>query len=336
LKNLSHEHHFMEDLTLHTVHGREEQILALFRHQAKSNEIYKNYLSNLSIKINAVNRITEIPFLPISFFKSSDLKTGDFVADVYFESSGTTGAQTSRHGIRDIKFYLENATNNFKEFYGDPSAYCFLALLPSYLERSNSSLVAMADHLMKLSGHPENGFFMQDAAAVRERLVKLEEAGQKTILLGVSFALLDFAEKFACELRHTIVMETGGMKGRRKEITRDEMHAFLIKRLGLSSVHAEYGMTELQSQAYSSGDGFFRPSSTMEVLLRSADDPFELWTSSEHPMRTGVINIIDLANKDTMAFIATDDLGRFRSDGSFEILGRIDHADIRGCSQLAG
>ena len=160
-------------------------------------------------------------------------------------------------------------------------------------------------------------------------------SGQKTILLGVSFALLDFAEKFSFELKNTIVMETGGMKGRKKEITRDEMHAFLMKRFGVSSIHAEYGMTELQSQAYSCGFGFFKPSHTMKVFLRSIDDPFEIWTSSEHPFRTGVINIIDLANRDTISFIATDDLGRFRPDGSFEILGRIDHADIRGCSQLA-
>jgi hypothetical protein len=336
LKNLSDHHHFMEDLTHPNVGVADELIMELYRYQAEHNKIYRNYLRHFTLNGDSLQKITDIPFLPISFFKNHELKTGDFLPDVYFESSGTTGSQTSRHGIRSMKSYLDNARRNFEEFYGDPSSYCFLALLPSYIERGNSSLVAMADHFMKLGGHAENGFFLHDFDALRERLIKVEKSGDKTILLGVSFALLDFAEKFSFELRHTIVMETGGMKGRKKEITRDEMYSFLMDRFGVPSIHAEYGMTELQSQAYSSGDGFFRPSQTMRILLRSADDPFDIWTSSEYPMRTGVINIIDLANRDTIAFIATDDLGRFRPDGSFEILGRIDHADIRGCSQLAG
>lgn len=326
----------MEDLTPNGKEVGDDVILKLFRHQSGDNVVYRKYLSNLCIKPETVQKITEIPFLPISFFKSSELKTGDFIPDVYFESSGTTGALTSRHGIKSLRSYLENARNNFREFYGDPSTFCFLALLPSYIERGNSSLVAMADHFMKLSGHPDNGFFLNDFDDLNNRLIKVENSGQKTILLGVSFALLDFAEKFSFQLKNTIVMETGGMKGRKKEITRNEMHSFLINRFGVSSIHAEYGMTELQSQSYSFGDGLFKPSSTMKVLLRSADDPFEIWTSSEYPMRTGVINIVDLANIDTMSFIATDDLGRFRQEGSFEILGRIDHADIRGCSQLVG
>jgi hypothetical protein len=326
----------MEDLTHSNVGVEDESIIELFRYQSEHNKIYNHYLRHFSLNAGSLHKITEIPFLPISGFKSYQLMTGDFLPEVYFESSGTTGSQTSRHGIRSMKSYLDNARRNFEEFYGDPSSYCFLALLPSYIERGNSSLVAMADHFMKLSGHAENGFFLYDFDALREQLKKVEKSCHKTILLGVSFALLDFAEKFSFDLRNTIVMETGGMKGRKKEITRDEMHAFLMKRFGVPSIHAEYGMTELQSQAYSSGNGFFKPSRTMKILLRSADDPFEIWTASEHPMRTGVINIIDLANRDTMAFIATDDVGRFRPDGTFEILGRMDHSDIRGCSQLAG
>jgi phenylacetate-coenzyme A ligase PaaK-like adenylate-forming protein len=324
----------MEDLTLINSSFREQKALELFREQANHNEVYRNFLFQLSIDPHTIGNVSEIPFLPISFFKTHRLQTGNFEPQFCFESSGTTGVQTSRHCIKSLNGYLENSRKNFTYFFGDPADFCFLALLPSYLERGNSSLVAMADHFMKVSDHPDNGFFLHDLEGLKERLIRLEKSGQKTILLGVTFALLDFAERYSLELKHTVVMETGGMKGRKQEITREELHGFLMNRLGVTAIHAEYGMTELQSQAYSFGQGFFRSSDTMIVLMRSPDDPFEIWTSTEYPFRTGVINIVDLANSDTMAFIATDDIGRFIPDGSFEILGRVDHADIRGCSLL--
>ena len=334
MNNLFGKAHFMEDLTLASLVGRKQGALDLFRFQAEHNGLYRDYLRQLSVSPDKVEKISSIPFLPISFFKSHHLATGSFEPETCFESSGTTGTVSSRHCIKSLRHYLDNAAANFHQFYGDPADYCFLALLPSYLERGNSSLVAMADHFIKLGNHEEAGFFLHDLGALQDRLYQLEEKGQKTILLGVTYALLDFAEQFPMQLKHTIVMETGGMKGRKKEITREALHAELENGLGVETIHAEYGMTELQSQAYSSGKGFFKPSDTMIVLLRSTDDPFEVWESNEYPMRTGVINIIDLANRDTMAFIATDDLGRFHEDGHFEILGRVDHADIRGCSLL--
>lgn len=324
----------MEDLTLASSEEKKQRALDLFRFQAEHNVLYRDYLQQLSVSAEKVERISSIPFLPISFFKTHPLATGNFEPEICFESSGTTGSVNSRHGIKDLRHYLNNAVANFYQFYGDPADYCFLALLPSYLERGNSSLVAMADHFIQLGDHEEAGFFLHDLSALRDRLYHLEKRGQKTILLGVTYALLDFAEQFPMQLKNTIVMETGGMKGRKKEITRESLHAVLTGGLGVETIHAEYGMTELQSQAYSYEKGYFKPSDTMIVLLRSTDDPFEVWESNECPMRTGVINIIDLANKDSMAFIATDDLGRFHEDGHFEILGRVDHADIRGCSLL--
>jgi hypothetical protein len=282
-----------------------------------------------------VNDILKIPFLPISFFKTHLLQTGSFIPEVVFESSGTTGSINSRHGIHSMQYYLDNTLINFKEVYGDPREYCFLALLPSYLEKGNSSLVAMAKYLMQESGHPENGFYLNNLDQLVSQLLKLDSQSQPVILLGVTYALMDLAERYNLALKHVIVMETGGMKGRKKEITRAELHGLLRERLGVQDIHAEYGMTELQSQAYAVKDGIFRASSTMQVLLRSPDDPFEMWPASQYPGRTGIINIIDLANIHTQAFIATDDLGRFSHDGGFEVLGRVDNCDVRGCSLLA-
>ena len=335
MKNLFGQAHFTEHLTLGVNEDFSGLAMAIFRRQAIQNPVYAAYLGHLKVDEAKVKAIREIPFLPISFFKSHVLKSGEFAETFIFESSGTTGSINSRHYIKDISTYLTNAENNFREVYGDPSGYCFLALLPSYLERGNSSLVAMADHFIKLSQHPLGGFFLYDKAALHSVLSQLESQCQTVVLLGVTYALIDFAEEYPMKLRHTIVMETGGMKGRKKELTRAELHAFLKTNLGVESIHAEYGMTELQSQAYSIGEGIFRPSSTMRVLLRSPDDPFEVWESHENHGKTGAINIIDLANEDSISFIATDDLGRFTSNGSFEILGRIDNADIRGCSLLS-
>lgn len=311
----------------------EQRALELFQRQVQENPLYRTYVSSLGVETIAVENILQIPFLPISFFKTAMIRTGNFEPEICFESSGTTGTEVSRHCIRSLDSYLNNAVSNFKEFYGEPSQYCFLALLPSYLERNNSSLVVMADRLIKESAHPLSGFYLHNLDELTNTIKRVESNDQKTILLGVTFALLDLSEQFQFPLQHTLVMETGGMKGRRAEMTRTELHTKLKSAWGLSSIHAEYGMTELQSQSYSKGDGRFYSSSTMKVVLRSLDDPFELWDEQE-PNRHGAINVIDLANVDTIAFIATDDVGVFHSDGSFEVSGRIDNSDIRGCSQL--
>ncbi len=335
MKNLFGQAHFTEHLTLGVNEDFSALAMAIFRRQAIQNPVYAAYLGHLKVDEAKVKTMREIPFLPISFFKSHVLKSGEFAESFIFESSGTTGSVNSRHYIKHISSYLANAENNFREAYGDPSAYCFLALLPSYLERGNSSLVAMADHLINLSQHPLGGFFLYDFEKLHAMLSQLESQEQAVVLLGVTYALLDFAEAYPMKLQHTIVVETGGMKGRKKELTRAELHAFLKTNLGVETIHAEYGMTELQSQAYSKGEGIFRPSSTMKVLLRSTDDPFDVWESHENQGKTGAINVIDLANEDSLSFIATDDLGRFTGDGGFEILGRIDNADMRGCSLLS-
>jgi hypothetical protein len=335
LNNLFAAHHFNEPLTLHGQEQFRNAAIALFRRQGVDNPIYRKFLSHLGIDVHEVGDILKIPFLPISFFKTHLLQTGSFIPEVVFESSGTTGTINSRHGIHSMQYYLDNTLVNFKEVYGDPREYCFLALLPSYLEKGNSSLVAMAKYLMQESGHPENGFYLNNLDQLVSQLLKLDSQSQPVILLGVTYALMDLAERYNLALKHVIVMETGGMKGRKKEITRAELHGLLRERLGVQDIHAEYGMTELQSQAYAVRDGIFRASSTMQVLLRSPDDPFEMWSAGQYPGRTGIINIIDLANIHTQAFIATDDLGRFSQDGGFEVLGRVDNCDIRGCSLLA-
>ena len=245
-----------------------DKALALFRVQSSQNQLYKQYLECLSVDSQSISSLNQLPFLPISFFKSHFIQTGHFQPEVFFESSGTTGTINSKHGVFSLNDYLQNTEQNFREFYGDPSNYCILAVLPSYLEKGNSSLVAMADHLIKLSNHPLSGFFLHDIDQLQTVLMELETKGQPTLLLGVTYALLDFAEKCKMQLKHTIVMETGGMKGRRAEITRGELHTYLCEYLGVDKIHAEYGMTELQSQAYSNGGGWFKTSSTMKVLLR--------------------------------------------------------------------
>jgi len=335
LKNLHVEGHFKEDLTVIDKTRFINESLALFRHQAKHNLLYADYIKNLSIDVENVNSFHQIPFLPIGFFKSHQIKTGQFEEQFIFESSGTTSSINSKHYIKSIADYLQNAEDNFNEFYGDIKNYCVLALLPSYLERSNSSLVCMAEDFIKKSGHPKSGFFLQNHEKLHETLIQLESIGQPTLLIGVTFALIDFAEKFQMKLNHTVLLETGGMKGRRKEMTRLELHQILTERLGVQQVHAEYGMTELLSQAYSSGDGVFKTPKTMKVFLRALDDPFDIWAEEDNRNQAGIINIIDLANKQSIAFIATDDLGKFSKNGGFEVRGRIDNSDIRGCSLLS-
>jgi hypothetical protein len=249
--------------------------------------------------------------------------------EITFESSGTTGTVSSRHEVKDLDLYRKSFMTAFELFYGPVSQWCVIGLLPAYLERRHSSLVLMADELVHASGHPDSGFYLYEHEVLHELLLRLEQRGQKTLLIGVTFALLDFAEKYAMDLKNTVVMETGGMKGRRKEITRAALHEYLTARLGVKAIHAEYGMTELLSQAYSSGNGLFTCPPWMKVLVRKEDDPLDVTSEGE-----GIINIIDLANVWSCSFIATEDVGRIGPDGRFEVSGRVDNSDIRGCSLL--
>jgi phenylacetate-coenzyme A ligase PaaK-like adenylate-forming protein len=303
--------------------------LEVFKSQYDENSLYRNFAERFHAAPEAINDLRQIPFLPVSFFKTGSVKTGDFIPEIIFESSGTTGQIPARHHIKQAGLYRESFVKGFEFFYGDPRDYCILGLLPSYLERSGSSLVFMVDELMRLSNHKESGFYLYDLEKLRQVLLKLEKNRQQTLLIGVSFALLDFAEKYSIQLTHSIVMETGGMKGRREEITKVELHEMLKQKLGISHVHSEYGMTELLSQAYSVGEGIYKPVPWMKALVRDEDDPLNLHDSGE-----GLLNIIDLANQDSCAFIATDDVVKLYEDGSFEVLGRMDNSDIRGCSLL--
>lgn len=334
MKNLFEKGHFIEDLTVFDKSLFLEKTLSLFRYQARENILYRSYLAQLSVNPDSVSTFNQIPFLPISFFKTHPIKTGTFEPEIIFESSGTTSSLNSKHFVKDMEAYLQNAEENFCEFHGRIEDYCILALLPSYLERNNSSLVCMAKHFIKKTGHPQSGFFLNDFKSLHQTLVELEELGQPTILMGVTFALLDFSNAYPMKLKHTMVMETGGMKGRKKEMTRPELHEMLTKGFGVEKIYAEYGMTELLSQAYSDGKGIFQPPSTMMLMLRSLDDPFEIWGNDEGIEQAGIINVIDLANIDSIAFIATDDLGRFVEKTGFEVIGRIDSSDIRGCSLM--
>lgn len=303
--------------------------LQTFRLQYAENPLYRQYADALGIHPDRVRALSEIPFLPVSLFKTHPVRTGDFIPEIVFESSGTTGSVTSRHEVRHLSVYRSSFTAGFERFYGPVGEWCVIGLLPAYLERSHSSLVLMVHELISSSGHPDSGFYLYDHDALHAVLQRLEQQGQKTLLIGVTFALLDFAEKYAMSLHHTVVMETGGMKGRRREITRNELHDYLKERLGVPSVHAEYGMTELLSQAYSPGDGLFTCPPWMRALVRREDDPLEVMMQGE-----GLLNIIDLANAWSCSFLATEDIGRIGPDGRFEVSGRADNSDIRGCSLL--
>jgi phenylacetate-coenzyme A ligase PaaK-like adenylate-forming protein len=307
----------------------EECCLQLFRFQYHNNQVYQQWCDKVGCKPGEVKTIEEVPFLPISLFKSHKIVSTAFETEVIFESSGTTQTTNSKHYLKDAALYRESFLRAFKMFYGAPNEYCILALLPSYLERGNSSLVFMVDELIKESKHSHSGFYLHDHEQLAATLTRLEKQGQKTILFGVTYALLDFAEAFPMKLKHTTIIETGGMKGRKKEMTRPEVHAFLQAQLGSAQIHSEYSMTELLSQAYAIKDGRFYCPTWMKVVVRSEDDPLEVQQKGR-----GVINVIDLANVYSCAFIATDDAGSLYSDGSFEVLGRIDNSDIRGCSLL--
>ena len=308
----------------------QEAALQIFRFQAEKNDIYNKYLNALNIDVSEIENISDIPFLPVEFFKTNKVFSGKSEPEIIFSSSGTSGQSVSRHYVADISIYEKSFLSCFNIFYGNPADYIFYCLLPSYLEREGSSLVSMAKKLIDLSGHTESGFFLSNTNELFNCILNSEKRKQKAILLGVSFALLDFAEKYPMELTYTIVMETGGMKGRKKEITRFEMHDFLKQKLGIKAVHSEYGMTELLSQAYSEADGMYKLPPWMKLFIRDINDPLSLVKEGT----SGGINIIDLANIYSCSFIETKDLGRINVDGTFEVTGRFDNSDIRGCSLM--
>lgn len=316
--------------------GLEALALEVLKFQYEHNDVYRQFCKNLQINPEAVKRLEHIPFLPIQFFKTKEVVTTAFTAATIFKSSGTSGQINSRHFVKNLELYKDSFKNTFHLFYGGVKDYCVLGLLPSYLERGDSSLVYMVQDFIHSSKYPQSGFYLDEYEKLQQTILQNEAAHIPTLLIGVTYALLDFAEKYPSVLSHTVVMETGGMKGRRQELTRQEVHARLQQHFGQLPIHSEYGMTELLSQAYSKADGLFKTAPWIKVLLRAADDPFEV-TSAQSIGATaasGAINIIDLANLYSCAFIATDDVGRLYNDGSFEVLGRLDNSDIRGCGLM--
>jgi phenylacetate-coenzyme A ligase PaaK-like adenylate-forming protein len=305
--------------------------LEVFAYQYRNNSVYRKFCSLLGKSQDNVTHLKDIPFLPIDFFKSKKIVPASTTPKTIFTSSGTTGSVTSKHYVLDPKIYEDSYTKAFELFYGDVTNYCVLALLPSYLERKGSSLIYMVDDLIKKSKHPESGFYLNDIDLLKKKIQALDGKGTKILLIGVSFALLDMAEKDSLQLKHTTVMETGGMKGRRKEMIREELHGILKQGFGVDHIHSEYGMTELLSQGYSNGEGIFYSPPWMKILVRDPQDPMTYLA----PGKTGGVNVIDLANIHSCSFIATQDLGKVYPDGSFEILGRFDNSDIRGCNLMA-
>jgi len=325
--NLSPGHFFL----INNEEDFNESALAVFRHQAVYCEVYREYISHLGIDPLAVNHYAAIPFLPISFFKSHAIVSSSKPAEITFSSSGTTGQITSKHLVQDVSVYEESYNKAFEIFYGEPGEYCILALLPSYLERDGSSLIYMVDDLLKQSTHPLSGYFLHNHQELFETLKTLKANGQKTLLIGVTYALLDFTEQYQIDFPELIVMETGGMKGKRKEMVRAELHHLLCSAFGVEYIHSEYGMTELLSQAYSKGKGIFECPPWMKILLRDTSDPLSILSAAN---TTGGVNVIDLANINSCSFIATQDLGKIYGENRFEIMGRFDNADIRGCNLL--
>jgi phenylacetate-coenzyme A ligase PaaK-like adenylate-forming protein len=310
----------------------EDIALRLFQFQSKKNPVYRSYLECLNCDTDKVIHMEQIPFLPIGFFKSQEIKSGDWQACTEFLSSGTSGSISSKHLVYDLGFYRTHSENIFKYFFGDPEAFHFLALLPSYLEREGSSLIEMINYLITQSRSGHSGFYLRNHSELVEKLIKLKSDRRKVILWGVSFALLDLAEAVELDLSHCIIIETGGMKGRRREWIREELHEYLTGRFNVKVIHSEYGMTEMMSQAYSMGSGYYQCSPSMKVMIRNINDPFEVLGNG----KTGGVNIIDLANFHSCAFIETQDLGSVNEAGYFEVLGRMDNSDIRGCNLLVG
>ena len=308
----------------------EKIALKTFRYQYENNLVYQEFCDLLHTNVQKVKTLQQIPFLPIQFFKSHTVVSNNEAPQAIFTSSGTTGMTTSQHLVTDVSLYEESYRRGFSQFYGNIENYVVLALLPSYLEREGSSLIYMVEDLIQLSNQPESGFYLNNHDELIEKLIELDSLGQNVILIGVTYALLDLIEKRKFQLQNTIIMETGGMKGKRKEMIREELHQQLCAGFGVSSIHSEYGMTELLSQAYSLGKGIFECPSWMQILIRDTEDALSYITNG----KTGGINVIDLANRNSCAFIATQDLGKKYANGTFEVLGRFDNSDIRGCNLM--
>lgn len=308
----------------------EQVALAVFRYQSQNNPLYQQFIRLLDVSIEDIKTIQQIPFLPIQFFKHHTIKTQKWPSEAVFTSSGTTLKAPSQHHVRSLDWYNKCAFRGFESMYGALENYAVMALLPSYLERSGSSLVFMAEQFIRRTKHPLSGFFLYNTDDLIRALARCQKEKQPVLLLGVTYALLDLAKEYPQVFQDIIVMETGGMKGKRAEMTKEGVHEVLKTAFQLPSVHSEYGMTELLSQAYSKGNGLFEPSALMRVLIRETTDPLNMLPLQ----KTGGINVIDLANIDTCSFIATDDLGRLYENGFFRVLGRLDASDLRGCNLL--
>ncbi|MDD3003439.1 acyl transferase [Flavobacterium sp.] len=308
----------------------EKIALKVFRFQYDNNAVYRQFCDLMQQDKQTVKSLSQIPFLPIQFFKSHEVVSNTNLPETIFTSSGTTGAVTSRHIITDINWYEQSYRLAFSQFYGNIEDYTILALLPSYLERQGSSLIHMVEDLIQLSNNPDSGFYLNNYEALVAKLLAQEQQGKNVLLIGVTFALLDLIEQQKFKLENTIIMETGGMKGRRTEMIREELHQKLTEGFGVKSIHSEYGMTELLSQAYSFGAGIFECPSWMQIHIRDTEDPLTYISNG----KTGGINVIDLANINSCSFIATQDLGKKYDNGSFEVLGRFDNSDIRGCNLM--
>lgn len=304
--------------------------LQVFKHQFTNNKVYRSFCDLIYVHPSDVHTIEQIPFLPIQFFKTREVLSSTDEIQETFTSSGTTGSTTSKHLVTDLSWYETSYLKGFEHFYGNIEDYVVLALLPNYLERKGSSLIYMVDDLIKRSQHPESGFYLNNLDELAQKLTYLDSQGKKVLLIGVSFALLDLVEQYEFNLSNTIIMETGGMKGRRKELVRNELHAILSNGFGVNEIHSEYGMTELLSQGYSKGNGVFNCPPWMQILTRDTEDALTILPKE----KSGGINVIDLANYNSCSFIATQDLGKVYNDNSFEIIGRFDNSDIRGCNLM--
>jgi len=324
------EDHNLERLIFNQSLPFEKRALQVYQYQYNHVDVYKEFCDQLHRTPTTVSHIEQIPFLPVEMFKFHRIVADNAPAETIFRSSGTTGQTPSQHLVKSTSLYKTSILNGFHTFFGNPAEYCFLALLPSYLERQDASLVYMAKTLMNASAHPYNGFYLHEFNELSQRLKQLEERKQPVVLLGVTFALLDLAEQFPQKLNHTKIVETGGMKGRRKEMIRAELHDILQSAFGVKQIFSEYGMTEMLSQAYYQAEGRFYPANTLHCLTREITDPFQMMDYG----KTGVLNVIDLANLYSCSFLATQDLGKVYEDGSFDVLGRTDSSEIRGCNLM--
>ncbi len=307
-----------------------ELSLEIFQYQFANNPFYKSFVEGCKVDPKEVKTLNEIPFLPVELYKSNEIKSGEFQPQAIFTSSGTTGTVSSRHFVKDLELYEESFMRAFIYFYGEPTDFVFLALLPSYLERSGSSLIYMMEKLISESADLRSGFFLNEFDKLKDLLIQLKSENRKVVLVGVTYALLDFAETHSIDFPELIVMETGGMKGKRKEMIRAEVHELLKPAFGVKAIHSEYGMTELLSQTYSKGEGVFETPAWMKILVREMNDPMQICKMG----MSGAVNIVDLANLDSCSFIATQDLGKLHSEKNFEIIGRFDYSDIRGCNLM--